>query len=387
MRFEILGQLVFFLSAASIVYTYAGYPLLVFVISRLRPHATRKDENEPTVSVVITAYNEERDIRGKIENTLLLDYPKDKLEIIVASDHSTDSTDAIVKEFEPQGVRLVRQLQRGGKTAAQNLAMEHVSGEIVVFSDATANYRPDVIKKVVRNFADPAVGGVAGKLVYVDPSRSDTGAGARSYWGYETFLKESESLACSLIGVSGCLYAVRRNNYVPMYPEACSDFLIATLLYKQGLRTVYEPEAICTEETNRRTDKEMKMRIRVISQTFTDLWRNREMLDPFVAGFYSLQLLSHKVLRYSIPLFLTVLFVSSGFLAFDSLFYFLVFGAQLGFYIVAFCAWLLEKVGVRIGLLSIPLYLVLTNVASVLGFLQFLRGERYAAWEPIRDSG
>lgn len=387
MNLEFAAQIVFVASTAAILYVYLGYPILVFLISRLRPKSVAKGELQPSVSIVITAYNEERHIREKLRNTLTLDYPKENLEFIVASDCSSDATDEIVREFAPQGVRLIRQSHRGGKTAAQNLAVENATGEIILFSDATSSYHANVVREIVSNFADRSVGCVAGKLIYVDPAKTDTGSGARSYWGYETFLKENEGRACSLIGVSGCLYAVRRANYVPMYPEACSDFLIATLVYKQGLRTVYEPNAVCTEETNRRTDKEMRMRVRVISQTFTDLWRNLEMLNPFRSGFYAVQLFSHKVLRYSVPLFLLGVFVSSAVLAANSTLYSLIFAAQVALYAAAFAAWVLEKIGLRVGPLAIPLYFVITNIASVAGFLQFLRGERYAAWEPIRESG
>lgn len=387
MNLEFAAQIVFVASTAAILYVYLGYPILVFLISRLRPKPVAKRELQPSVSIVITAYNEERHMREKLRNTLTLDYPKENLEIVVASDCSSDATDEIVREFAPQGVRLIRQSHRGGKTAAQNLAVENATGEIILFSDATSSYQANVVRKIVSNFADSSVGCVAGKLIYVDPAKTDTGSGARSYWGYETFLKENEARACSLIGVSGCLYAVRRANYVPMYPEACSDFLIATLVYKQGLRTVYEPNAVCTEETNRRTDKEMRMRVRVISQTFTDLWRNLEMLNPFRSGFYAVQLFSHKVLRYSVPLFLLGVLVSSAVLAANSTLYSLILAAQFVLYAAAFAAWVLEKIGLRVGPFAIPLYFVITNIASVAGFLQFLRGERYAAWEPIRESG
>ncbi len=383
----LIGQILFFLCTALILYVYLGYPILVFLLSRLRPNTVVKDKIEPSISIIITAYNEERALRGKLENTLLIEYSKEKLEVIVASDCSSDATDEIVREFAGRGVKLVRQAHRGGKTSAQNLAVERAKGEIILFSDATSMYRPDVVREIVPNFADASVGCVAGKLIYVDHADTGVGDGAKSYWGYETWLKSSESIACSLIGVSGCLYAVRRENYIPMYPEACSDFLIATLIFKQGLRTVYEPNAVCTEETNRKTDKEMKMRIRVTSQTFTDLWRNKEMLNPFRSGFYAVELLSHKALRYSVPLFLIGLFISSGLLAFNSTLFLLIFALQGLFYLGALAAWVLESFGVKAGFAGIPLYFVLTNIASVAGFFQFLRGERYAAWEPIRDSG
>lgn len=384
---SLVGQAVFIVSVGLILYVYFGYPLLMFVMARLAPKNVEKAPIRPSVSFIIAAYNEALDIRQKLENTLRLEYPEEKLEIIVTSDASTDGTDDIAREFAGRGVRLVRQPERRGKTAAQNLAVEAAAGEIIVFSDATSMYEPDAVCMLAANFADASVGCVAGKLVYVDPAATTVGSGVRSYWNYESFLKRNESTASSLIGVSGCIYAVRRANYLPMYPEACSDFLIATVIRKQGLRTVYEPLAVCAEVTNGEASKEMKMRVRVISQTFTDLWRNREMLDPFHSGIYALQLLSHKVLRYSIPIFLAAAFVSSAVLAFNSRVFLLIFAVQAAFFAAAVAAWVLERIGVKGGPLSIPLYFLLANIASVAGFIQFLKGERYAAWEPIRDSG
>lgn len=387
MSVETVSLFVFLACVSLIGYVYVGYPLLIFLVGRAVGRTVRKSGIEPTVSFIITAFNEERAIRAKLENTLALDYPVDKLEVIIASDSSEDGTDSIVREYACRNVRLVRQEERRGKTAAQNLAVEASTGEILVFSDATSVYRPDAVRRLVANFADETIGCVAGKLLYVDPSESGVGSGARSYWEYETLLKESESRACSLIGVSGCIYAVRRSAYMPMYPEACSDFLIATIVYQNGFRTVYEPRAVCTEETNRRSDKEMRMRIRVISQTFTDLWRNRGMLNPFRTGIYGLQLLSHKLMRYSVPAFLLGTFVSSALLAFGSFFFAVVFLGHVLFVVAAAAGWFLERLGIRSGPLVIPMYFLLANAASVAGFFQFVRGERYAAWEPIRDSG
>jgi len=182
------------------------------------------------------------------------------------------------------------------------------------------------------------------------------------------------------------LYAVRKSAYVPLYHEACSDFIIATKIVEQGLRAVYEPGAVCTEETNRRTDKELKMRVRIIAQTFTDLWRHRAMLNPFRTGFYAVQLLSHKVMRYFVPFFLIAILLSSGVLASQSRVYLTVFIAQFACYLSAFAAWALEQIGIRSRLLALPYYFVLANVASVIAFYKFLHGERYASWEPIRES-
>jgi cellulose synthase/poly-beta-1,6-N-acetylglucosamine synthase-like glycosyltransferase len=380
------AQVIFGASVAALFYVYVGYPLLVYAVSRLRPKTVKRREYVPKVTILITAYNEEKVIREKLKNTFEIDYPPEKIEILVASDGSTDRTDDIVRTFSARGVKLFRQEGRKGKTYTQNKAVEEAAGEIILFSDATTMYRQNVLREMLPNFADETVGCVAGKLIYVDHTKSNVGKGARSYWNYETFLKEAESRACSLIGASGCLYAVRRSAYQPMYAEACSDFLICTVVYRQGLRSVYEPNAVCTEETNRQADKEMRMRVRVISQTFTDLWRNREMLNPFRSGFYAIELFSHKVLRYAVPLFLILILISSLILAFHSLFFTAVYALQVLFYLAAFIGWILEKKNVKIGVFAIPLYFVLANLASALAFYKFMQGENYARWEPIRET-
>jgi len=254
MSIKFIAEVIFWFSAAALGYTYVGYPILIAALSMLRPRRVRRDKYEPSVTVIITAYNEERALPAKLENTLALDYPRELVEIIVASDCSTDRTDEIARSLEGAGVVLHRQMRRLGKTAAQNAAVEKARGEIILFSDATSFYQPDVLKKIMPSFADLTVGCVGGRLVYVDPSESRVGRGAKSYWNYETFLKKHESRACSLIGVSGCLYAVRRSAYVPLYDEACSDFIIATKMVEQGLRTIYEPEAVAVKkQTSDRT--------------------------------------------------------------------------------------------------------------------------------------
>ncbi len=380
-----ITQIIFWTSLAALFYVYVGYPLLVYLVSIIRLLEVRKSDFAPTVTILITAYNEEEAIRANLENTLKIDYPKEKLEILVASDGSTDETEKIVREFAARGVKLFRQEGRMGKTFTQNKAVEQATGEIILFSDATTAYAKDVLRVMLPNFADETIGCVAGKLIYIDESKSGVGKGAKSYWNYETFLKISESRACSLIGASGCLYAVRRSAYQPMYAEACSDFLICTVVYRQNLRSVYEPNAICTEETNRHTAKEMQMRVRVISQTFTDLWRNREMLNPFRSGFYAIELVSHKLLRYAVPVYLILMLLASSVLAFYSNIFAVITALQILFYLTALLGWLLERNGKTMGILAIPLYFVLANVASLIGFYKFLRGERYARWEPIRE--
>jgi cellulose synthase/poly-beta-1,6-N-acetylglucosamine synthase-like glycosyltransferase len=379
-------QVVFWACVAALAYVYVGYPLLVWMVSKLFPEPVVRGAIEPNVTVLITAFNEEAAIRHKIENTLAIEYPDTKLEILVASDGSTDGTDDIVREFERHGVKLLRVDGRKGKTATQNAAVAQATGEIILFSDATTDYTPDLFRKLLPAFTDETIGCVAGRLVYVDHDGSNVGKGARNYWSYETFIKTAEAATCSLIGASGCLYAVRRSAYEPMYPEACSDFLICTNLYRRGLRSIFEPAAVCYEQTNRDARDEMRMRVRVISQTFTDLWRNRDMMNPLKSGFFAVQLFSHKLLRYAVPLVLVGMFASSVLLDPFSPFYSIAMVLQAGFYGMAILAWLLERAGKRLTLLAMPLYFVLANLASVIAFYKFIRGERYARWEPIRGT-
>src|SRR5687768_7221291 len=386
MSFQMTLEIVFWLSVVAIVYTYAGYPLLLILLSTVRGNPIRRVAHTPTVTVIIAAYNEERDLAAKLENTLLLDYPKSHLEVIVTSDCSQDRTDEIALSFASRGVRLHRQTERLGKTAAQNAAVAQAGGEILLFSDATTHYERDVLRMLVPNFSDKEVGCVTGRVIYGDDTESTVGKGTRSYWSYEFLLKERESSIGSLIGVCGCMYAVRKSAYVPLYHEACSDFLIATMMVKQGLRAIYEPTAVCREEPNLHANKELAVRVRIITQTFADLWRNRDMLNPLTSGFYAIQLLSHKVMRYLTPVFLIAIFITSAFLALTNFLQAIVFGGQVAFYFIASMTWLFEKAGIKPSWLAFPQYFVITNLASLLAFIKLIRGERYVRWEPVRDA-
>lgn len=390
-----VARAAFTASTALLVYTAVGYPALVALGSRLRPRPVRKAVGDlPRVSVIITAYNEEVAIHDKINNTFELDYPADLLEVIVVSDCSSDRTDDIVRSHPRCGddwgqVRLCRLPQRGGKTAAQNAAVLEARGEILLFSDATSAYEPDVLRAIVPNFADPEVGCVAGRLIYVDPAQTGVGSGARSYWGYEVFIKTCESQIFSLIGVSGCLYAVRSSAYRPLVPEASSDFVIATEMVEQGLRAVFEPNAVCREETNRRAGRELSMRTRIITQTYRDLWRMRAMMNPLRSGFYAVQLVSHKVLRYAIPLFLLVNSAASLRLASRSKLHRFLIGAQALVCVVAGVSSVIERTQARghkiAKLLALPRYFLLSNAAPIMAVWKVLSGERYAKWETVRE--
>jgi len=380
-----IAELILITSVALIAYTYVGYPVLIFILSRLIERPVRRAAITPKVSLIIAAYNEEQDIAAKIENSLALDYPKERLEIIVASDCSTDRTDEIVGEYADRNVRLYRQPERHGKSAVQNRAMKVSAGEILVFSDATTTYEPDVLRKITRNFADPDVGCVAGQLVYIDPSQTAVGKGCRSYWSYEKFLKECESRLGSLIGVSGCLYAIRRSSYARIAQDMSSDFVIASEVHLQGLRTIYDEDAISFEETNRRSRDEFRMRVRVIEQTMSAIDRYRQVLNLRRHSMYAFQMISHKVLRYAVPFFLIAAFISNLFLINSSQIYLLSFSIQTAFYFAALVGFIGERMQMSLGPLALPYYFVMANAASFVAFLKYVRGEAHVVWEPVRE--
>ena len=383
---DLIDKVVFIAAIAGMAFIYVGYPALMLALSFVFRRPVRRADITPRVSVIIAAYNEERDIETKLNNTLALDYPRDRMEIIVASDCSTDRTDEIVRGFKKRGVILHRQPDRFGKTVAQHRAVKVSSGEILVFSDATTMYEPDAVRKIVRSFADPEVGCVAGQLIYVDAAASAVGKGCRSYWGYEKFLKRCESQVDSLIGVSGCLYAVRRICHARLANDMIDDFVIATEIHLQGLRTVYEPEAIAMEDTNRRAKDEFRMRVRVIKQTMSALRRYSMALNPFRHKMFAVQMITHKLLRYAGPLLLIAALVSSGMASGSVEWLRLAFLGQLALYGAAVVGWVGDRLKIKLGPLAIPYYFALVNVASFVAFLKDLRGKTYVVWEPNRDA-
>jgi cellulose synthase/poly-beta-1,6-N-acetylglucosamine synthase-like glycosyltransferase len=382
----LIAQAAFVAAVAMIAFIYAGYPALMFALSLILKRPVRRDDITPRVSVIIAAYNEERDIGAKLKNTLALDYPRDRMEIIVASDCSTDQTDEIVRGFSAQGVILRQQPERFGKTVAQNRAVKASSGEILVFSDATTMWEPDAVRKIVRSFADPEVGCVAGQLVYANASSSGVGEGCRSYWEYEKFLKRCESRAGSLVGVSGCLYAVRRICHARLANDMIDDFVIATEIHLQGLRTVYDPEAIAVEYTNCRARDEFRMRVRVIKQTLSALHRYRHTLNPFRHRMFAFQMIAHKALRYAAPFPLLAALIASGLGSGSVVWLRFAFIGQLALYGAAFAGLVGERRKVKLRLLAPPYYFALANAASLVAFFKALCGETYVVWEPVRDA-
>ncbi len=247
-----MAVLAFWSAVGVIVWVYLGYPIVLGIAATVRRKPVHRRPIEPAVSLVICAYNEERDIRRKLDETLACDYPADKLEVIVASDGSTDRTDDIVREFAPR-VRLLRVEGRGGKTVAQNAAAAAATGDILVFSDVTTVYAAGTIRAMVENFADPRVGCVGGDLHYEKDPHNPSAQGRALFWSYERQLRIWESRVHSIVGVAGCVYAMRRELYEPLDPGAISDFVQPGLVTERGWRTVLEPEALAFEPVESHT--------------------------------------------------------------------------------------------------------------------------------------
>jgi cellulose synthase/poly-beta-1,6-N-acetylglucosamine synthase-like glycosyltransferase len=384
MDVEVMASYVFWFSVGLMVYIYAGYPVVIRALARFlgRGVATR-DVILPT-TIVVTAFNEAKGIRAKLDNLVSLDYPRELLEILVASDGSTDSTDDIVRSYPDPRVRLLRVEGRVGKTACQNQAVTHAKGEVVVFTDATTEIEPQALRLMVRNFADPEVGCVAAQLVYVGKGRNLTAAGGTAYWNYEIALRLAESKMGSLIGVSGCLYAVRRGAYRPIGPHLISDFVIAMRMREQKLRSVLEPAAVCFEDTLDRSREELSMRVRVSIRSIAAIVEERKFLNPFRYGWFAFQLWSHKALRYASP-FIWAVSIGACLALLEYPFYRFCLAAQLAVLTAGALGFVIHaRQGVP-GLLGKPYYFVLTNLASLLAVFRYLRGERVRIWNPIRS--
>jgi cellulose synthase/poly-beta-1,6-N-acetylglucosamine synthase-like glycosyltransferase len=281
-----------------------GYPIVLAVATPLIGRRRHCADAEPTVTLVIAAHNEEKCLAAKIENSLALDYPRDRLEIVVASDGSTDRTAVIAQSFATRGV-ILREFPRIGKTGMQNQISRTAKGDILVFSDANAVYRPNSIRKLVRNFADPTVACVSGQLVY-EVQGQGAGDGEGSYWNYEKFMKRHESELSSLIGVNGSIYAVRRADYIEIDGDLISDLVEPLALVRAGKRVVYEPEAISVEEASTSYSVEFRRKVRILTRSIKGLIHMRELLNPLRFGVFALQLLLHKLLRYVVPYLLVL---------------------------------------------------------------------------------
>jgi cellulose synthase/poly-beta-1,6-N-acetylglucosamine synthase-like glycosyltransferase len=379
-----MALIVFWICCALLVYSYFLYPLLVGILAKRFGIPVAGDNVLRRVTVIVTAYNEANCIRAKLDNLAGLEYPPNLIQIMVVSDGSTDSTEEIAASYEVRPVRVLRVDGRQGKTACQNAAALAADGEILVFTDATTQLQPDAIRAMVRNFADPQIGCVGGRLKYVSDVDNMTGSGGEAYWNYEMRLRMGESSLGSLIGVSGCLYAVRKSAYRPIDPGLISDFAIAMRIQELGLRTVLAPDACCYETTLQDGTRELSMRVRVGVRSLNALVHERRFLNPLKYGLFAWQLWSHKVLRYASPFLWIGALAANVVLIGYHLAYLAMFIGQCAIIVAGIVGFMLQDRNHNLGLLAKPYYFVLTNLASLIAALRFLRGERMVVWTPVR---
>lgn len=377
-------EILFWVGAGACLYVYFGYPLLVYALGLLRGPGPVYERHEPGVSIIISAYNEEKHIREKLENTLELDYPEEKREIIVGSDGSSDATVDIAMQFADRGVRVLDFETNRGKTAVQNDCVHQASGEALVFMDAASMCNREALRNLVRHFSDPTIGCVAGRIEFVDRAGNLVGASQGLYWKYEQALKRMESRIGALVGVDGPLYAVRRNAYVELADDMISDLITPLLVREQGLSVVLEPEAVALEDATKDSSGEFATRRRVVARGMLGLARIAHLLNFAKYGFLSLQILSHKILRWCVGSFAIIMFASSVVL-YSQPMYAALAAAQAVFYLLAAIGFATVLTGFRPLFLTIPYYFVLVNVAALAGIFSFLRGERIVAWKPTRD--
>jgi cellulose synthase/poly-beta-1,6-N-acetylglucosamine synthase-like glycosyltransferase len=374
------AAIVFWVSLAVCVYIYFGYPALLWVVSRLRPRPVREAEVTPLATFIIPAYNEERNIAAKIENTLSLDYPADRIEVLVMSNGSTDRTDEIVRGFTDPRVQLVA-LPRPGKMEALNEGARRATGEILVFTDADFLLDHHTLREMARKFADPEVGGVCGaRNTSVQREGDATGEGEGMYARWDKWQKVRESRIGSVFAADGLLYAIRRELYTPIVdPAQSDDMAISMRVVVQGYRLLYEPSATAYEKATVRAAEEFRRKIRITNHSVSALLK---LGAPLVtSGFYSVELLSHKLVRHFIAYFLIPLFVSNAMLLRTSPFYAVTFAGQLAVYILALAGGALRDRPLgRSRFFTVPYYFCFVNAAAFFGILTMLRRKKLTAW-------
>lgn len=374
-------ELLFWVSISVISFVVIGYPLLILIICIFKSSDKKDSAKFPTVSLIIAAFNEEKIIKEKLNNTMLLDYPKEHIEIIVASDGSTDKTDSIVQEFVGRGVKLFI-YERLGKTGIQNETVKKAKGEILIFSDANAMYHRDAIKKLVRNFGDENVACVCGQLNYVNPGKKAS-LGEKFYWQYEKILKKQESKLSSLVGVNGSIYAVRKKDFIEIDNSLISDFVLPLEIVRNKKRVIYEPEAISEEEIFASYKDEFQRKQRILIRSIQGMLYMKTLLNPFRYGIFSLQLIVHKLMRYIVPFFVLILIVSLSYLAIYPLYFYFFFILE-ALLIFAIIGKFTKSNSKRNLFFSLCYYYLLMNYAVIIAWIKVVKGEKIVIWQPDR---
>lgn len=373
--------IVFWSSIVFLAYTFAGYPLLLAFVSLFHRRRTQRQDIVPTVTLIVPAHNEAKIIKSKIENCLQLDYPREKLEMIVASDASQDETNDIVRAFAGRGVRLLETQERKGKHYVQMLARDSSVGEILVFTDAGVQLPPDSIHRIVSNFADPSVGCVSSEDEVVGQSK---GQGEGVYVRVEMWLRRLEAEVGSLVGNSGSFFAARREVCdMPWHPSQSSDFFLALHAIERGQRAVVDQSCRAQYGLVRSEKAEFRRKVRTIVHGIDVLFLHLKLMNPFRYGFPAWQIVSHKLFRWLVPFAMLFLLVSNAMLYRSNSFYAVLFALQLAAYGGGLLAMAMRQVA-KFKPFKLVAFLLMANAATITAWLEFCAGERYAAWEPSR---
>lgn len=367
-------------------YTYVGYGLIIYILSKSWGKNTAPEvplENDlPVVTLLVAAYNEENYIIQKIENSLALNYPADKLRLWVVADGSTDRTVELCKAYP--AVTVFHSPERKGKIHAVNRVMEEIKTSIVIFSDANTDLNQDALKNIVRHFSDPKVGGVAGEKRIVSLNQDNaSGSGEGLYWKYESALKTMDSKFTTAIGAAGELFAVRKELYVnPHTDTIIEDFVTSMKIVAAGYRFVYEPDAYAIETASASIKDEWKRKVRISAGGIQAIIRLPELLNIFKYGWVSWQYVSHRAMRWSLaPLALLVLLITNIILLPNSILYVLALVAQGTFYLLAFIGHLFREKKIAIKGFFVPYYFTMMNLSVYAGAMRLLRKTQSVVWE------
>jgi len=373
-------EVIFYVFLFGVVQAYFIYPLSIYILGIFRNTKTSKDLSRFYVTVIITAFNEENLIEHKVKNTIEIDYPKENMQIIVASDGSKDRTNEIVNKFNEYSVELVSIAERKGKENAQREALKHAKGEIIVFTDVATTLEKNAIERIVSNFADPSIGCVSSedRVIGKDGKQS----GENFYVRYEMWLRKLESKVGSPVGLSGSFFAARKSVCEDFSSEMDSDFRTLLNSVKRGMRGTVDPEAIGYYQDLSDQRREFERKVRTVLRGLTVFFRNIEFLNVFRYGLFSYELFCHKLLRWLVPFFLIIMFVVNIPLASVSRGFAILMAAQCLFYAIAAIQLFRDMYSSSILFIKIPIYFVTVNASILVAWFRYLTGQRVLVWTP-----
>jgi poly-beta-1,6-N-acetyl-D-glucosamine synthase len=396
-----VAKFLFFFFLLGVFYAYFGYSIILYGLLKIKNLFSKNNASQnlilddnilPHVTFFVAAYNEERWIEEKIKNSLALDYPKDKIHFFFVTDGSDDDTPNLIKKAQiTEGgrgyhIELFHQPERKGKIAAVERVMPFVKSPIVIFTDANTDINPQAVRKIVRHYQNPKVGGVAGEK-RVQMSDVASGAGEGFYWKYESKLKKWDSELYSVVGAAGELFSIRTDLHRPVETDTLIEDFVTTLRIAQdGYRVIYEPDAYAVEAHSANIEEELKRKVRISAGGLQAVWRLRDLLNPFKYGVLSFQYISHRVLRWTLaPIGLPIIFLTNIYLAMQlGGFYTYIMVCQIIFYAAALLGWLFDRYKMKVKLFYIPYYFCMMNFSVYLGFKRLMKGQQSVVWDKAK---